>query len=183
MLAYHGFSKGCFIGHSYGTSWLSYVCKYCPGAVASLLFLDPICFCLHLPRLTKSFVYHRADPGGIAFFVRTDLIVNWTIQRAFPWVWITLFLDQVHVPCTIFLSEKDALVPAEHVEKYLKKNNVPVADADTVQHSFFDEDGDIKACVWRDGYHGYFTDRPELVAEIAAACKGLSKKVEERESR
>jgi hypothetical protein len=81
------------------------------------------------------------------------------------------------------LSEKDALVPAEHVERYLKKNNVPVTDADCVRDSFFEEDGDIKACVWREGYHGYFTDRPELVAEIAAACRGLSKKVEERESR
>jgi pimeloyl-ACP methyl ester carboxylesterase len=183
MLAFHGFSKGTFVGHSYGTSWLSYMCKYAPGAVASLLFLDPICFCLHNPRLTTSFVYHRPDPGTIAFTIRTDMMVNWTIQRAFPWAWISLFLDQVHVPCTIFLGDKDALVPSDKLEEYLQANNIPIADAATVTKSFFDDKGDIKACVWRGGYHGIFTDTPHLVHDIAVACASLGNRVEERESR
>jgi pimeloyl-ACP methyl ester carboxylesterase len=63
MLATYGFDKATFVAHSYGTSWLSYTCKYAPNSVAALLFLDPICFCLHFPRLTKNFVYHRPDPG------------------------------------------------------------------------------------------------------------------------
>jgi len=183
MLAFHGFSKGIFIGHSYGTSWLSNVCKYAPAAVAGLLFLDPICFCLHLPRLTTNFVYHRPDPGAIAFTVRTDMMVSWTIQRAFPWTWIALFLDQIHVPCTVFLSEEDALVPAEKVEKYFRSQNVPVSDASTVNESFFEAEGDVKACVWRGGYHGIFTEVPELVPDIAMACKSLCKKVEERDKK
>lgn len=183
MLAYHGFSKGTFVGHSYGTSWLSYVCKYAPGAVAALLFLDPICFCLHNPRLTTSFVYRRPDPGGIAFTIRTDMMVNYTIQRAFPWAWISLFLDQIHVPCTVFLSEKDALVPSEKVEEYFKSNDVPIADVDTLKDGFFDGDGDFKAFVWRGAYHGIFTDQPHLIGDIAIACKSLCDKTEERESR
>lgn len=80
MLATHGFSEGVFAGHSYGTSWLSYVCKYAPSAVAALLFLDPICFCLHTPRLTRNFVYNTPDPGSISYMVRTDMMINWTIQ-------------------------------------------------------------------------------------------------------
>lgn len=136
MLAFHGFSRGTFIGHSYGTSWLSYVCKYAPSAVAALLFLDPICFCLHNPRLTTSFVYRRPDPGTIAFTIRTDMMVNWTIQRAFPWAWISLYLDQIHVPCTVFVGDKDALVPSEKVEEYFRANKVPIADATTVPRSF-----------------------------------------------
>lgn len=80
MLATHDYPNGVFVGHSYGTSWLSYVCKYATNAVAAILFLDPICFCLHTPRLTKNFVYHTPDPGTISYVVRTDMMVNWTIQ-------------------------------------------------------------------------------------------------------
>ena len=182
MLAYHGFSKGTFIGHSYGTSWLSYVCKYAHSIVAALLFLDPICFCLYHPHLTKSFVYHRPDPGSIAFIVRTDMMVNWTIQRAFPWTWIVLFLDQINVPCTIFVADKDALVPTEKVLAYLRSNGVPLSDADTVGSKFFEEKGDLKSCVWRGACHGAFTEQPEMVPNIAIACNALCQKAESRES-
>jgi len=181
MLAYHGFSKGTFIGHSYGTSWLSYVCKYAHSTVAALLFLDPICFCLYHPHLTKSFVYHRPDPGCIAFIVRTDLMVNWTIQRAFPWPWIVLFLDQVNVPCTVFLGDKDALVPTGKVMDYFRSNGVPMADADAIGGSYFEEKGEIKSVVWRGACHGAFTEEPELVPIIAVACNALCDKVEERD--
>lgn len=181
ILAYHGFAKGTFIGHSYGTSWLSYVCKYAPGVVAALLFLDPICFCLHLPRLTTNFVYHRPDPGNIGYIVRSDIMVNWTIQRAFPWAWISLYLDQIHVPCIVFLSDKDALVPAEKVEAYFRSNGIPIADASTVEESFFNGSGNIKACIWRGGYHGAFTEQPRLIPDIAMACESLCDELHERD--
>mmetsp|Transcript_114281 Transcript_114281/g.233746 ORF Transcript_114281/g.233746 Transcript_114281/m.233746 type:complete len:347 (+) Transcript_114281:1084-2124(+) len=178
MLAYHGFSRGTFVGHSYGTAWLSYVCKYAKSTVAALLFLDPICFCLYHPHLTKSFVYHQPDPGSIAFIVRTDMMVNWTIQRAFPWTWIVLFLDQVNVPCTIFLAGKDALVPSGKILDYLRSNGVPVDDAATADNTFFEEKGDLKSCVWREACHGAFTEQPEMLPVIAAACNALCDKVE-----
>ena len=181
MLAYHGLSKATFVGHSYGTSWLSYVCKYARNIVAALLFLDPICFCLYHPQLTKNFVYHRPDPGSIAFIVRTDMMVNWTIQRAFPWSWIVLFLDQINVPCTIFIADKDALVPAQKVLVYLKSNGVPLSDAATVESGFFEGDGDIKSCVWRGACHGAFTEEPEMGLTIALACSALCKKVDFRD--
>ncbi|KAL7539159.1 hypothetical protein ACHAXR_009065 [Thalassiosira sp. AJA248-18] len=121
ILACHGASRGAFCGHSYGTSWVSFMCKYAPSAVAAVLFLDPVCFCLHCPRLTKKFVYHRADPGSTSHMIRTDVNVNWTIQRGFPWARISLFTEQIPcVPCAVFLSEHDALVPSAKVEKYLR---------------------------------------------------------------
>jgi hypothetical protein len=58
--------------------------------------------------------------------VRTDVIINWTIQRSFPWAWVVLFVEQIDVPVSIFLSEKDALVPADRVEAYLRTKDVPV---------------------------------------------------------
>ncbi len=111
------------------------------------------------------------------------MMVNWTIQRAFPWAWIALFLDQIHVPCTVFLGDKDALVPSEKVEEYFRSNNVPIADAATVTESLFADRNDMKACIWRGGYHGIFTDQPNLIPSIAAACTILGNKVEERDSR
>lgn len=89
---------------------VSFMCKYAPTAVAAVMFLDPICFCLHYPKLTKQFVYHRADPGSTSHMIRTDVNVNWTIQRGFPWARISLFTEQIPcVPTAVFLSENDAL--------------------------------------------------------------------------
>lgn len=130
ILACHGFSRAAFLGHSYGTSWVSFMCKYAPSTVAAILFLDPICFCLHCPRLTKNFVYHRADPGSTSHMIRTDVNINWTIQRGFPWARISLFTEQIPcVPCAIFLSELDALVPTREVEKYLRSKGAVVLNA------------------------------------------------------
>lgn len=92
-----------------------------------------------------------------------------------------LFLDQVNVPCTIFLGDKDALVPAEKVLAYLRSNRVPLADAATVDSGFFEGKGDLKSCVWRGACHGAFTEEPEMVPNIAIACNALCKKVESRE--
>lgn len=154
MLASHGFLRATFIGHSYGTTWLSYMCKYAEHAVAALMFLDPICFCLHAPRLTKSFVYLRPDPGTISYIIRTDVIVNWTIQRSFPWAWVVLFTEQIRVPTTVFLSSNDMLVPADKVESYLRDRSVPVCDFDQVNASHFESDAVVNSVVFRgDGKH------------------------------
>jgi pimeloyl-ACP methyl ester carboxylesterase len=174
MLASHGFLRATFAGHSYGTSWLSYMCKYAEDSVAALLFLDPICFCLHHPHLTKSFVYFRPDPGTMAYIVRTDVIVNWTIQRSFPWAWISLFTEQIKVPTTIFLSEKDMLVPAEKVEAYLVERQVPVCDYNKVTADYFESEAVVNACVFRGDGHGGWTERPgQTVPLIATAAEIL----------
>ena len=181
MLATHGFSRGTFAGHSYGTSWLSYMCKYAPSAVGALLFLDPICFSLHTPKITKNFVYHRPDPGTVSFMVRTDIIVNWTIQRAFPWTWIALFVEQISVPCTIFLSDKDALVPAVEVEQYLRSKDIPVCDAAAANKDYFENaKGHINACVFRGHIHGGWTEQPrDTVPKIEEACSVLCRKADD----
>jgi pimeloyl-ACP methyl ester carboxylesterase len=161
ILAIHGFSKATFVGHSYGTSWVSYMCKYAPTAVAAAVFLDPICFCLHVPRLNKQFVYHRPDPGSISYLVRTDVIVNWTIQRSFPWQWIILFVEDMHVPYSVFLSENDALVPSAKIESYLKGKGAPVRDFDKVDRKHF-ESGDVTVTVFRGAGHGDWTVEPSV---------------------
>ena len=158
MLATHGHLQAAWMGHSYGTSWLSYLCKYAPHIVHSLVFLDPICFCLHVPKLTKSFVYMKNDMGTIAYIVRTDVMVNWTIQRAFPWAWIALFVEQISVPCSIFLSEIDALVPVAKTREYLRSRGVPVAYHD---QAACDKDARLSCTIFRNQGHGDWTDYPQ----------------------
>lgn len=73
--------------------------------------------------------------------VRTDVIINWTIQRSFPWAWVALFTEQIEVPCVIFLSDKDTLVPATKVEDYLKSKDIPIKDFDSCEEGFFLDSG------------------------------------------
>lgn len=189
MLATHGHLSATWTGHSYGTSWLSYILKYAPETAASVLFLDPICFRLHFPRLTKQFVYTRPDPGTISYIVRTDLIVNRTIQRSFPWSRIVLFVEQINVPCCVYLSEKDALVPSEKVESYLRSKGVPVQDVDDFCQQLQDPSsssseeslsGDssasnngqqhhnIECKIFRGEGHGAWTERPAATSPVIA---------------
>lgn len=177
ILATHGFLRGAFVGHSYGTSWLSYMCKYSPNAIAAALFLDPICFCLHVPRLTKQFVYHRPDPGTISYMVRSDVTVNWTIQRSFPWARIVLFTEDIQVPCAVFLSDRDQLVPAAKIEKYLQSKGAPVKDYSDVDRTFF-ADGDINVTVFRGDGHGDWVDDPSTAPAIAECAEVLCEKAE-----
>jgi pimeloyl-ACP methyl ester carboxylesterase len=178
LLATHGFFQATWVGHSYGTSWLSCMCQYAPHAVAGLVFLDPICFCLHMPRLTQSFVYHKPDPGTISYVVRTDVIVNWTIQRSFPWAWIALFIEQITVPCAIFLSDDDALVPALKIEAYLKRKGLPVQDDKNSSLDFYAQHR-MSTTIFRGGGHGCFTETPDhTVPLIERAIEDVSKRAE-----
>jgi len=180
MLATHGYMRAAWMGHSYGTTWLSYLCKYAPHVVAAVLFLDPICFCLHVPRLTKSFVYMKPDPGTISYMVRTDVTINWTIQRSFPWAWVILFTEQIDFPASVFLSEKDALVPAKTIEDYLRTKDVPMQDFESVTEDHFRHP--INCTVFRGDGHGDWTERPsESVPMIVKACEVLCARAEKKE--
>ena len=60
--------------------------------------------------------------------VRTDMMVNWTIQRGFPWIRISLFLEEIPCKCAMFFREEDVLVPANKVEDYFRRNGLSVRD-------------------------------------------------------
>ena len=171
MLASHGYLRAAFMGHSYGTSWLSYMCKYAPSVLAAVFFLDPICFCLHYACLTKQFVYQRPDPGSVSFMVRTDVIINWTIQRSFPWARISLFIpEQIpDIPCAILLSEHDALVPAARVEKYLRSIGAVVKDIDASDSEHFLNS--LNVTMVRGKGHGDWCESPPLVKKIAESAE------------
>jgi len=178
MLASHGYLKANFIGHSYGTSWLSYMCKYASHTMASVLFLDPVCFCLHHPCLTKNFVYQRPDFGAIGHIITTDVIVNWTIQRSFPWSRIILFIEDIpDIPCSICLSDLDELIPAAIVENDLQRSGANIIDYELNWEHKFDRDG-LNAMVFRGDRHGDWTDRLSAVHCVANIATIMSEQCE-----
>ena len=54
-------AKATFVGHSYGSTILSWMAQACPERVANAVFLDPICFQLHLKDILFKFHFKRAD--------------------------------------------------------------------------------------------------------------------------
>ena len=179
MLASHGHLKATFIGHSYGTSWLSYMCKYSPDSIAALQFLDPIVFCLHMPCLTKSFVYHRSDPGSLSYMIRTDVIINWTIQRSFPWSRIALFTEEIpaNIPCSIFISENDVLIPVDAVTGYLKSKGAEFCDLNEASVEHFSK-GPINVTLIRGQAHGDWPMCVKSSASVAEAARVLTEQAE-----
>jgi hypothetical protein len=109
--------------------------------------------------------------------IRTDVTINWTIQRGFPWARISLFTEQIPcVPCAIFLSERDQLVPSTKVENYLRKKGAIVKSADEAgfDHytSFAQQGHPINLTIFRGQGHGDWpleTSTNRLVADAAAA--------------
>ncbi len=109
--------------------------------------------------------------------IRTDVNINWTIQRGFPWARISLFVEQIpNVPCSVFLSENDALVPSAKAEKYLRSKGAVVLDADDASLDHFDSfsrpGSPINVTIFRNQGHGDWPlelSSNQVVAEAAGA--------------
>lgn len=86
--------------------------------------------------------------------VKTDVIVNWTIQRAFPWARIILFVEDIpDIPCSIYVSEHDVLIPIDAVQKYLKSKGAHFCDENDASSDHFRK-GPINVTVLRGDAHG-----------------------------
>jgi hypothetical protein len=178
MLASFGFMRATFIGHSYGTSWLSYMCKYSKESISAVIFLDPVCFCLHHPCLTKSFVYHQADPGSLSYMIRTDVIINWTIQRSFPWSRIILFTENIPtIPCNIFLSDLDVLIPVDTVKDYLSSKGAKIQSWKDANETHYSQ-GPINVTTFNGVGHGDWALDGNCVDAIVTAVSVVVDQVE-----
>ena len=86
------------------------------------------------------------------------------------------------MPCTVFLSDKDALVPAVKVEQYLRSKKFPTCDASSATKEFFEEHGDVHLCIFRGDIHGGWTEHPaDTVPQIVDACNALCVKAEAKD--
>ncbi|GMH71034.1 hypothetical protein TrLO_g7517 [Triparma laevis f. longispina] len=146
-----------FVGHSYGTSWLSYLHKRSPKIIENITYIDPICFKIHCSDLVKSFVYQKSDRGNVACLIRGDLNVRWVMQREFCWNDICLFREEMgDTKTNVFLSEDDCLVPSKKVaEGFEGKRDTKVYSSDEYD-KFAEGSETVRVCVLNEKDHGDF---------------------------
>eukprot|EP00816_Leptocylindrus_hargravesii_P003286 CAMPEP_0196803504 /NCGR_PEP_ID=MMETSP1362-20130617/2928_1 /TAXON_ID=163516 /ORGANISM="Leptocylindrus danicus, Strain CCMP1856" /LENGTH=731 /DNA_ID=CAMNT_0042175145 /DNA_START=41 /DNA_END=2236 /DNA_ORIENTATION=+ len=140
-------SKATFVGHSYGTTILSWMAQACPERVANAVFLDPICFQLHLKDILFKFHFQRADLklheksnsdggnnnvvnpfslDGLTNLAGSELHTNMAMFRHFPWATIELWPHDLHkhgISTSVILSEHDEIVPSREVEQLFADYN------------------------------------------------------------
>lgn len=75
ILDKHGFDKAVFIGHSFGSSIVSWVVQNMPERVAGSVFMDPVVFMLHLTDTLNNWTYepvaNKVNLEGLLDIVKT----------------------------------------------------------------------------------------------------------------
>lgn len=88
------------IGHSYGSFLVAQACRLRPDIVHAAIFLDPMCFMLHLSRTTFSFCYEPCSllplSKLVTYVVRSEFGMNVCMRRNFHWHQNCLFLDDLY---------------------------------------------------------------------------------------
>ena len=124
MLNRHGFSKACFVGHSFGSISVTWVIKMQPHIVRSAVLLDPVALLLCFPKVAYNFVYKPLDlwnpMAWILQFCSTELGMARVFYRHFWWYLNTLWVDELPPHCTVVLSAEDALVPSGRIKRHLE---------------------------------------------------------------
>lgn len=184
MLASHGYSKATFSAHSFGTFWMSYMVKYAPDFVASLVFLDPVNFCLYNHHLARQAIYNCPDPGDIGYMVLTDMMVNWSFQRSFSWARVNLFVEDIgDIPFSIFLSSEDRIAPSKIQESYLRRRGGCDVLKDYDQVEAKDHSAGNSVIVFRGYDHGLWMMNPlKTMPQVVEAMEVLSWRVESMEA-
>lgn len=140
MLATQGFGQATFAAHSFGTFWMTYMIKYAPDYVAGVVFLDPVNFCLKNSTLTRRVVYNTPDAGDVGYMIKTDMMVNWSVQRNFSWTRGNMFVEDLgDKPCAVFLSGEDRVAPSALQQAYLESHkSFSTKEADDVSKEDFE---------------------------------------------
>lgn len=114
-------AKAIFLSHSYGSVWVSWMCKHAPDRLAACVFVEPIVFMLYLTTVTRNFLYEHYG-GIVAYGIRTELFLNYCLRRHFWWHQnILWYEDMGDIHCRVYLAEGDEVVPTKAVQKYLRK--------------------------------------------------------------
>lgn len=135
ILATHGYEKAIVIGHSYGTNVISWLVKAAPEKIQSAVFLDPVCFLLHLKDVTYNWFYKDKSERekelplvsmeNIASLVKTELFVVHTLQRPLVWFRNALWpreLQEANIKSLVIVSSDDHIVPSEAVERHINEH-------------------------------------------------------------
>lgn len=93
-----------FIGHSMGSTVLAWIIKRKPHLVRKAIFIDPVCFLLHLPDIAYNFVYRKPKTFVewlLWWFASRELYVTWTLNRCFYWFQNILFANEIPHWCHV----------------------------------------------------------------------------------
>lgn len=135
MLAQHGHTEALFIGHSYGTFLMSQLCRLRSDLLCGAVFLDPMCFMLHLGTTTYNFLYAaqaptEPDPGIIRKTLRSELLINLCLRRHFFWTQSCLWKEDLEAAglasgegaCSatvVAFTMNDGIIPVDEVLNHL----------------------------------------------------------------
>lgn len=147
----HDLTSATFVGHSLGTVYLSWVAQLKPHLLASAVFIDPIVFLLHQPKVAHSFLYsepHDTLSAVEHYFIKSEHSIVHFFHHHFFWHKNVLWANDLkRVPTEVVLSSEDAIVPVEHVSRYLRKAKVASTVLKGARHGDFLSDVDKRTTV------------------------------------
>eukprot|EP00434_Breviolum_minutum_P005643 symbB.v1.2.004972.t3/scaffold288.1/size478366/2 len=106
-----------FVGHSFGSIVVAWMCRNAKDTVAVATFLDPVCFLLIKPDVCYNFMYRQPETATqllMHYFVARELYIAHSLSRNF-----FCRSQELQAPCMVMLSGEDSIVPAHSVRRYL----------------------------------------------------------------
>lgn len=122
MLLSWDYTSAHFVGHSFGSIVVAWMCRNAQETVAVATFLDPVCFLLIKPDVCYNFMYRQPETATqllMHYFVARELYIAHSLSRNFFWYQNLLWPEELQVPCMVMLSGEDSIVPAHSVRRYL----------------------------------------------------------------
>mmetsp|Transcript_11610 Transcript_11610/g.13340 ORF Transcript_11610/g.13340 Transcript_11610/m.13340 type:complete len:316 (-) Transcript_11610:670-1617(-) len=155
MLHTWGFSKAHFVGHSFGSVVMTYVCKKRKSIMAAATFLDPVCFLLCKPDVSYNFIYREASKPThllLKYFVAEELYTAHSLSRYFHWDECILWPEDLeNIPTVVGVSENDSIVPSLSVYQYLQAYNTKSEKPSSIKPLLFNNLGHTE-CMWSHNY-------------------------------
>ena len=176
----NGFDGAIIVGHSFGTTVMSWLVQAIPKRIAGAVFLDPVVFMLHLRDISFNWMYgsvtnvgHESANRGVEDIfgiVKTELFAANAVQRHFNWARNILWaheLQEREVETLILVSGGDKVVPSLEVARHIEDHNVQMQSEGKrsyVDSEVFDDAGH-GGLVFEEGYRSRALKSIGLIVE------------------
>lgn len=184
MLLNEMFEKAHFIGHSFGSTTLSWVARYCPSVIAKLTFIDPICFYVTKGlrwAMQNTMTQHGLISEAVWFFAMSEIWTSHVLRRNFFWHDTVLWPDTLRpVPTLVILNGADHIVPALSVQLLLqaeaRRRRQEQAPAEGAEHEV------LEVVMFNDMPHGAFLMFPSMMEKTFSPVRDHHERVPARAS-
>lgn len=132
VLNKHGYKKGIFVGHSWGSNIVSWIAQSDPSIVAATIFLDPVCFMLQLRDITYNWFYRQKEDSqktlikSVMGLVKTETFSVNTLQRNLVWFRNIIWpheLQKQNIKTCVIVSSDDHIVPSKEIVRSIEQHN------------------------------------------------------------